>query len=191
MKKLIVLLTFVNCFVLFVQTDEDIADIRNKYKIIEKAVTNDTYKVTVSEFECEDYGVYFILTHYYDGDNLRKIYLVAGHDESATDYHFYIWDDKLFFVFKKYQNTQYTDTGMNLHFTENRYYFKDEESIRCLEKYYVNTYEGDAENVDPAKVENVEISCDTEDWILKLFRKISDPAVIKDGCSLRELGINS
>lgn len=155
--------------------EDQIANIRNRFKLIEKAVKEDIYKKSIIEFDLPDFNSYGTITVYRENDEVRKIiYDELINDENSQIKTFFVFNNELFFVYHVSQAPYWIDAEkMELHYGEYRYYLNEEKPIRCLEKTFVIG----AESNEPVeklsqRTKNKAINCDNLYSIIAKYNEV-------------------
>ena len=172
---------------------ESIADIREKFSIISQAVKDSAYRKVETPIGCEVDPIEGTLSYYFDGEDLRYVsYSVAEGDHSWFQYTYYVWDDRLFFAFHERGYWQF-DTGANVdgtlsetidYLSEHRYYFADQQPIRCLEKKW-EVKSVDTKQAKANEIPNTSIDCEMGRSVLMEFDTLYtylDDKTIFDPC---------
>jgi hypothetical protein len=116
----------------FAQTEEDvIKQIRQQFKTINDEIKTYTTKSDVSILEGS--GAEQTITAYFKGKQLMKTEEQFMGDMAENTYHYYYWDNELFFVFNKYTYYAYIDGEDKAIINENRYYFDKNKMIRWID----------------------------------------------------------
>ena len=151
--------------------EEKIADIRSEFKTIESAIKNDLYLKEVIDFEDPESDSYGTITMFKVNNKIRKLAVEQIYNETNEQtVSFYIKDDKLFFAYLVGKAPQIiNERETKYHNTEKRYYFYQEQPIRCLEKKYeTSTTENSAEKSQ--RTSNIEIECKEANSILLKYK---------------------
>lgn len=161
-----------------------IREIRERYKIIAEAKKAGKLMEKTINYNCPGYPEDGDLTFYTDNSGLKLIELTfSGGSHFGGIDQYYVWDGKLFFSFydQSWWNFDMNDedysedsppiTNTVDNFTEERFYFYNEQPIRCLQK----NYEVKSSKRDNPKTENVpneEVDCVNAKEVLQKFRQI-------------------
>ncbi len=142
--------------------EDKIKDIRGKFKIIEAAEKESKYLKETKSFEREEENMYGEIISASENKEIKKVVLTEVYNEENTQTtSFYVWDNILFFAYHVSKAPRITGaTEMEFHTTEQRFYFYQEQPIRCLiKKYVVNSANGDQAQKLAQQTRNEEVSC--------------------------------
>ncbi|PLX17783.1 MAG: hypothetical protein C0599_13330 [Salinivirgaceae bacterium] len=155
--------------------EDQIKEIRKHFSEIETAITKNLYEVKIKEVSDEEEGITGTISSYYEDGNLRKVindYEIYSENHQVINY--YVWGGKLFFVYH-ISDAPYYGPNMEyeLHHTEYRYYFYNEEAIRCLEKYFViNDQTKKSKEELTNTTPNNEKNCNEAKYVLQDFNEL-------------------
>jgi len=155
--------------------NEAIQNIRKNFATIESSITNGDYQKKTVEFENSENNEYGSITFYYDNKTLKKIvYDLVINEENNQKTSFYVNNEKLFFVFHESTAPKVINqTKMEYHYAEKRFYFKDDQAIRCLLKEYKkDSKTKEAKNEISKKTANKEVNCNEALIYLKQFEDL-------------------
>jgi len=155
--------------------EEKIQTIRKHFSEIELAISKDQYESKTEHISNDSEGIEGTITKYYEGKKLKKIVseeVIYGENLQKTSY--YVWNDKLFFVYHQSQAPRHIDARKTeYHHTENRYYFYDEKPIRCLGKTFVVNPDSNITAKDlSAKTASKEKNCNDAKNIIEKFKSL-------------------
>ncbi len=151
--------------------EKEIKNIRNNFKTVEGAVSMNAYTCSIIQFDWPGRASYGSIAVYKEGDLIRKIVLEETiYETTLNKVSFYLQNNQLFFA---YQVINYqciiSESEVELHQFEHRYYFKDEKPIRCLEKEFI--YEHSADEVS-GKTPNKKVDCHNSNLIKELLGEV-------------------
>lgn len=172
-------LVFISSSNLFSQANEDqIKDIRKKYRIIEGTILKKKTTKQYFEYRCDENNEMGTVWFIYSNKELRKIEInsiLNGENSQITMYYF--WNNQLFFAYHQSVAPQYVDdTEMIYHYKEKRIYFDNEKPFRCHEKSYKNSTKNE-KTINSEDVANAEVNCTDIEFInenLKIVQQYKD-----------------
>lgn len=174
-KALLIIMAIPTAFACSQNTENEIAIIRENFKVIEKAIGENKLSKTIVDFDWPDENAYGTITAYTENKEIRKIVFdKLINEENSQVINFYVLNNTLFFAYHISKAPRWVDAeNMELHHSEYRYYFKSEEPIKCLEKAIVidsNTKE--SAEIISSKTPNTEVSCASAGSILDEYREV-------------------
>lgn len=154
--------------------DEKIQEIRTMFAEIESAISKKEYNATSKSFEHPDDYEYGTVTIFKDDDKVKKIVVESIVNEENTQiWSYYVSDNALFFSFHESKAPRMlNEREMEFHHTEKRFYFFENEAIKCLEKIFVSNPDIGNENSTSANTPNNEILCDEAKLVQIRFNDI-------------------
>ena len=154
-----------------------LTDIKNKYQLIRELLDSNALRQHHTDYSCKENSENGTLTFYYNGNELKHI--VHSHIKGHVKYRdeFYIWDDQLFFQYavhnvwyKDYERSssgklKMVDVTLTL---EERFYFKDEQVIKCQFKDFENR-SNNPKQVKTRNVRNKNVGCEEAQKAIEKF----------------------
>ncbi|MBL6445145.1 hypothetical protein JMN32_02420 [Fulvivirga sp. 29W222] len=164
-------------------TETIIKDIRSKYATVMGLKDKEALTVEVLEYRCPDFPEEGTITYYSQDEEVKLI----EHSFSEGDHYggknqYLVWEGKLFFYFSDVgywtfdMGTGDEDEPVSQTkdiITESRFYFDNEEAVKCLSKNY-EIRSRDAEKVKPENIPNEEINCFDSPEIMHKFKAIME-----------------